>query len=252
MSCYRSGCVSIGGLARTIVQLGAWQRQRRVFKMIVANSDALARTLRENNVKVDSVIGNGTRIVPARPPLGKTPTIVFAGRLLPAKGADVLLSAMVRVLEHQPLCRLIVAGEGPERLRLQQLIDEAKLGSHVELTGHLTRPLLEERFAHAWVQAVPSLYLEPFANVLAEAMMRGTPVVATDTGGTSSVVRDGVTGFLVRSGDADALAARILTLVCNRAVAERMGAAAREIALAELTTDRMIDRFEDAYAAIRR
>ena len=251
MACYQSGCVSAIGLARTVVQLGAWRRQRGVFKLIVANSEALAHTLRDNDVDVGRVIWNGTRVISPRPALTDPPTIVFAGRLMPRKGVDVLLRAMARVVERVPAARLVVAGEGPDRSRLERLIAELRLGTHVELCGHLTRPALDERLGVGWVQAVPSRYLEPFTNVLAEAMMRGTAVVATNTGGTAEVMRDGVTGFLVAAGDADALADRLLIVLGDRERAERMGAAGRQIALAELTTDHMVDRFEEAYAELR-
>jgi glycosyltransferase involved in cell wall biosynthesis len=78
-------------------------------------------------------------------------------------------------------------------------------------------------------------------------MMRGTALVATKTGGTPEIVRDGVTAYLVEPGDPVALGDRLLAVLGNRDLAERMGAAGRQVALNELTTDRMIDRFEEIY-----
>jgi len=78
--------------------------------------------------------------------------------------------------------------------------------------------------------------------------MRGTAVVGTAIGGTPEVVRDGVTGFLVPMDDAAALADRLLRLLSDRDMAERFGEAARHAAIAELTLDRMVTRFEDVYA----
>ena len=65
-------------------------------------------------------------------------------------------------------------------------------------------------------------------------------------------MRDGLTGYLVPMGDAEALADRLRRLLTDREAAERFGRAARNIALAELTVDGMIDRFENAYAQARR
>ncbi len=249
-ACYRQGCVSALGLTRTVVQLGSWRRWHAVFRLIVANSHALARTLRENDVDVGTVIWNGTRPLPARPPLQDPPTVAFAGRLVAKKGVDVLLRAMAAVVRQLPNTRLLIAGDGKERPRLERLILEYRLGDHVTMCGHLGRPQLDERLGAAWVQALPSRYPEPFANAVTEAMMRGTAVVGTGIGGTPELVRDGLTGYLVPMGDAEALADRLRRLLTDREAAERFGRAARNIALAELTVDGMIDRFENAYTQL--
>ena len=247
-ACYREGCVSALGLARTVVQLGSWRRHAGAFRLIVANSHALAQTLQANGVAVGRVIWNGTRPRPARPPLRDPPTVAFAGRLVAKKGADVLLRAMAQVVRRLPDARLLIIGEGEERARLERLITEQALGEHVTTTGHLAGPALDTRLGAAWVQVLPSRYPEPLANAVLEAMMRGTAVVGTAIGGTPEVVRDGVTGFLVPMDDAAALADRLLRLLSDRDMAERFGEAARHAAIAELTLDRMVTRFEDVYA----
>lgn len=246
-ACYREGCVSALGLARTVVQFGSWRRHAGAFRLIVANSHALAQTLQANGVAVDRVIWNGTRPRPARPPLHGPPTVAFAGRLVAKKGADVLLEAMAQVVRQVPAARLLIVGEGEERARLERLITEHALGDHVTMTGHLAGPELETRLGAAWVQALPSRYPEPFANTVLEAMMRGTAVVGTAIGGTPEVVRDGVTGFLVPMDDAAALADRLRRLLGDREMSEGFGAAARHAAIAELTLDQMTTRFEGVY-----
>lgn len=250
VACYRQGCVSGLGLARTAVQLGLFRRHGRVFRRIVANSHALARTLRENDVDVGAVIWNGTRALPARPPLRGPPTMAFAGRLVAKKGVDVLLRATAMVVRQLPAARLLIIGDGEERPRLERLLAECALRDHVTMAGHVPRPELDQRLGTAWVQVLPSRYPEPFANAAIEAMMRGTAVVGTATGGTPEVVRDGVTGFLVPPDDAEALADALLRVLADRNAAERLGAAGRQAALAELTVDQMIGRFEQMYAEL--
>lgn len=250
LACYRQGCVSSLGLARTVLQFALWRRHRRVFRLIVANSEALANALRTNDVPVDAVIGNGTRIVSPRPPLEDPPTIAFAGRLAEQKGVDVLLQAMVIVRQDLPVTRLLIVGDGPDRGRIERLIGTLSLDGSVRMCGHIPRPALDALLGMAWVQVVPSRYPEPSANVIPEAMMRGTAVVGTNTGGTPEIVRDGVTGFIVPPCDAVSLAGRLLDILRDRMLADRMGAAGREVALTELTTDRMIDRFERVYKTL--
>ena len=249
-ACRRQGCVSSLGVARTVLQLGAWRRHRNVFRVIVANSQALATALRENDVPVGAVIGNGTRTAPQRPALEDPPTIAFAGRLVQQKGVDVLLQAMATIRRDLPAARLIIVGDGPGRARIERLIGALSLGESVSMPGHIEHPALDTVLGTAWAQAVPSRSPEPSANVISEAMMRGTAVVGPNIGGTPEMVRDGVTGFLVPACDAAALAGRLVDVLGNRTLAERMGAAGRNVALTELTTDRMIDRFEAVYRTL--
>jgi len=250
VECYRQGCISSLGLARTLLQLGSWRRHRRVFRRIVANSHALAQTLRANDVDVSEVIPNGTRVIAARPSLGERPTIACVGRLVARKGVDVLLDAMRIVVGRVPGAHLLIAGDGPDRARIEGLVGSMSLASCVTMRGHVAGPQRDAQLSTAWVQAMPSRYAEPSANVIAEAMMRGTAVVATNIGGTPEMVRDGVTGFIVPPASAPQLADRLLLLLGDRALSERMGAAGRNVALAELATGRMIDRFESTYAEI--
>jgi glycosyltransferase involved in cell wall biosynthesis len=188
--------------------------------------------------------------VAPRPPLADPPAVAFAGRLTDVKGVDVLLRAMATIVGQVPSARLIVAGEGVERRRLERLADSLGLRASVSFLGHIPRPALDERLASAWVQAVPSSYPEPSANVVPEAMMRGTAVVASDVGGTPEMITEGTTGFLVPARDSERLAARLLDVLRDRALAERLGAAAREVALARLSTDAMVDKFEAIYASL--
>jgi glycosyltransferase involved in cell wall biosynthesis len=251
-ACRRAGCVSVAGLGRVLAQQALWRRWRGVFDEVVANSEWTARRLRADGVRVDRVIWNG---VPARPPgapPSARPTVLFAGRLVEKKGVLVLLRALRLVRERVPAVLLRIAGDGPDRPRVEAAISELGLRDCVELTGHLGRDELERAAAGAWVQAVPSTWEEPFGLVAAEAMMRGTAVVASGSGGLTEVVRHGETGLLVAPGESAALADAIAELCADRERALSMGAAGRAFALAELTDDRLVDRFEAVYAELTR
>ena len=248
--CYLNRCVSLAGLARTTVQLGLWRRWRDAFDLIVANSEWLGRRLLGDGVTVGATIPNGTPLREQRPPLPEPPTVAFAGRLVPKKGADILIRAMATVVERLPSARLLVAGDGPERPGLERLVGELGLGRQVTMTGHLAEPELEQRLRGVWVQAVPSTYEEPFPNVAVEAMMRGTAVVATAVGGSTEIVRDVRTGYLVPPADPATLAGALLKLLESRTMAEAMGVAGRAVALAEYSDDRMIERFLAVYSQL--
>lgn len=243
--CHATGCMSWAGVARAAVQRRLTALD--VFDRIVANSDWVARRLRAEGVRVDETIPNGVPARPPRAPLGATPVVGFAGRLVRKKGVDVLLHAIALVRERVPAARLVVAGDGPERATLGRLAGELGIGEAVDFAGHLPQPEMERVLGPAWVQAVPSRWEEPFGLVAAEAMMRGTAVVASDAGGLTEQVAQGETGYLAPAGDARALALALERVLADRGHAEALGAVGRERALAAFGIDRHVGRIEQAY-----
>jgi glycosyltransferase involved in cell wall biosynthesis len=250
IACHRTGCLSWAAWAPLVAQLRAWGRVER-FGAVVANSAATRAVLLAGGVPGPiEVVPNGVPVRPARPPLPAAPVVAFAGRLVPEKGADVLLDAFARVAGRHPAARLLVAGDGPQRGALAAQAAAAGLGGRVELLGHLGREELERRFAGAWVQAAPVRWAEPFGLVAAEAAMRGTAVVASARGGLAEVVADGETGLLVPAGEAGALAGALDALLGDRERCERLGAAARRRALAVYAEDVLVDRLVALHARL--
>jgi glycosyltransferase involved in cell wall biosynthesis len=242
-ACYREGCVSVAGWGRSAAQRVLWQRWRDAFDVVVANSEWTKERLRQDGIDVAEAIANGVRVRTRRPPLASPPTVGFAGRFVGKKGLDVLLRAMAHVVNCIPDARLLVAGDGPDREAVERRIAELDLGQAVSMLGFLSRPDLENRLDAAWVQAVPSLWEEPFGLVAAEGMMRGTAVVASDAGALSHIVRDGHTGLLAPPGSVDALVDALHRLLLDRQLAERMGECGHEVALAEFDEERVVERF---------
>lgn len=245
--CYRSGCLPLYKWLPLMLQMALWRRRRTAFNAIVTNSDAMKRRLLGEGFEAVEVIPNGVPVRPMRPPLSGPPVVVFAGRLVREKGAAVLIEAFARVRERVPEARLFLAGDGPERGSLAGLIASRGLSSRVSLLGHLSRPEMESRFAGAWVQAVPSLWEEPFGLVAAESMMRGTAVVASRAGGLAEIVQDRRSGLLVPPGDVDALAGALLELLQSPDRADAMGRAGREVALARFSQSAYVEQFIRLY-----
>jgi len=127
----------------------------------------------------------------------------FAGRLVPEKGAQVALEAVL----PEPSWALSVAGSGPEEQRLEDRAAEAGASSRLELLGALGSADLPSFYRSVDVLVVPSLptpnWVEQFGRVALEAMASGTPVVASRSGALTEVV--GEAGLLAPPGDADAL-----------------------------------------------
>jgi glycosyltransferase involved in cell wall biosynthesis len=129
-----------------------------------------------------------------------------AGRLSPEKGFDVLIEAARSVVKKDPSVGFVVFGDGACRDKLVRQIKAAGLAGRFALGGF--RADLDRFLPFFDLLALPS-YTEGMPNVVLEAFAAGVPVVSTAVGGTPEVVEDGVSGFLVPAGDADALAGRI-------------------------------------------
>jgi glycosyltransferase involved in cell wall biosynthesis len=227
-----------------------WRHWRKVFNLIVANSEATKHRLIADGIEPVETVWCSVPLQLQRPPLSAPPTAAFAGRLVQEKGLDVLLHAFRKVVIQIPDAQLLIAGDGPERERLKKLIADLELSSNISMLGHQSRSDIERLFAKAWVQAVPSRWAEPFGLVAAEAMMRGTVVVASDSGGLSEIIQHGRTGFLVPPGDIEALAEALSLLLQDRGLAEQMGKAGREFALAQFNEKTYVDEFVQFYQSI--
>lgn len=249
-ACRREGCLPLLGVVRQQVQTALRTRWEKAIDLVVTNSMWTRRRLEAEGITVHETVWNGVPVQPARPPLTSSPTVSFVGRLLPKKGVDVLLRAFVRIVEELPAARLQVLGDGPERAALERLGADLGVAGSVEFLGHRSREEIEGAVADAWVQAVPSRWEEPFGLVAAEAMMRGTAVVASESGGLGEQVRDVETGYTVPPGDPGALTVALLRILRDREQAEAMGRAGRARALAEFSEDRMVERFEQLYAQL--
>jgi glycosyltransferase involved in cell wall biosynthesis len=129
------------------------------------------------------------------------PTLVFAGRLVPAKHLPLAISAV----QHVPGARLVIIGDGPERQRLNEVIAHAGLAGRVVLKGALPRSEAIEWLRAADVALLSSAW-ENFPHAAVEALAAGTPVIATAVGGVPEVIETGVNGILVPPGDERALA----------------------------------------------
>ncbi|MEM9002157.1 MAG: glycosyltransferase family 4 protein [Cyanobacteria bacterium P01_F01_bin.86] len=246
-ACYRHRCLPLHDWLPLMAQMRQWQHWRRCFSRVVANSYAVQRQLGAAGIETHGVIECGVPVRPMRPNLVSVPTVVFAGRLVREKGVDVLVKAFARVRQDCPEARLLIAGDGSERDRLHALVNQLNLADHVDLLGHLPQAEMEQRFRQAWVQAVPSRWAEPFGMVAAEAMMRGTAVVATAAGGLAEVVQDPKTGILVPPESVEQLAHALRRLLRDRVLAEQMGQTGREVALAQFSATVFVDKFIQQY-----
>jgi phosphatidyl-myo-inositol dimannoside synthase len=171
--------------------------------------------------------------------LAGRPVVVCVSRLVPRKGQDALIRVLPLVRRRIPDAALLVVGGGPYRSRLERLARQCGVAAHVVFTGSVPHDELPTHFAAGDVYAMPcrtrlgGLEVEGLGLVYLEASASGLPVVAGDSGGAPDAVRDGETGFVVGGRAPGQLADRLATLLENRTLAARMGAAGRRWVEAE-------------------
>lgn len=167
--------------------------------------------------------------------------VVFAGRLSPEKGVDTLIEAAAG-----DGFSLEIAGDGPERARLQELADRVAPG-RVRFHGLLPRAEVLSLFRAAAAVAVPSRWWENQPMTVLEALASGAPVVASDLGGLSELIEPGVTGLLVAPNDPEALARALRPFVAGHPATLAMGRAGREAVEAGFSPALHLARIEAVY-----
>jgi glycogen(starch) synthase len=195
---------------------------------------------------------HGLEILPPRPQSSATssvpPVIAFQGRLVTTKGVRLLFEA-ARILRGQNRSfELLIIGDGPERATLEQLATEWQLSPHIRFAGRLPAGEIEAALARATIAAVPSLGGEVFGLVVAEDMLRGLPLVASDLGSFGEVLGDA--GLTFRTADPTDLAAKLAQLLDDPALAAALGQRARKRVLDFLDRGRMIEDHARIYRGV--
>jgi len=211
---------------------------------IVGVSEGVRQSLLAQGLPADKTVAipNGVDLARFPAPAGeREPGLVMSARFARQKDHATLVDAMGLLARRGLTPRLRLAGTGPllERIKLRAarlgLGDQIVfLGHHADMPGLLSCQAIY----------VLSTHYEGMPLALVEAMAAGCACIASDVVGVRGVVEDGVTGLLVPEGDAQALAKAIARLLQDPALAARLGAAARERALAEHGLALMRERYE--------
>jgi glycosyltransferase involved in cell wall biosynthesis len=214
-----SGALVTGTLARrSMIARGAPPERVRVFAntIDVEAFGEQANRLAARRTELREWLGSGPDDV----------VVVSVARLAPEKGLDVLVHAVAEA--GDPRLLLVLAGNGPERERLEDLANVR--GARLTLAGDLEWEQIVQVYVAADVFALLS-EREPWAVVVNEAAACGLPLVLSDrVGAAHDLLRDGENGFLVAAGDADAAAAALRRLAADPALRATYGARSRELA----------------------
>jgi glycosyltransferase involved in cell wall biosynthesis len=172
------------------------------------------------------------------------PVIGTVSVLRPQKALDVFIRACAELLRENPDLRVLLAGDGPLRDELTELVAGLGVQDRLLMLGY--RSDAPDVLAALDV-AISSSAFEGSPLAVMEYMESARPIVATRVGGVPDLIEDGVHGLLVEPGDAEALAAATRRMLADPEAARRMGEAARERRRREFTVEVMVRRFEALY-----
>lgn len=204
----------------------------RAFAVTPELADELAQSIGWSRKKVEVILNmvDMSRFVPKFRPLRKTDVHPFhigvAGRLVPVKRIDLVLKMAQQIVVMRGSNALIIeiAGDGPLYDKFEADIKQYGLEKSVVLVGKITN-------MPEWYQAldvfVSTSDFEGCSNVIMEAMASAVPVIATDVGVNRMLIGNDQGGFIIPSGDSDALVERVLTCIDNPGVTLSLGQAGR-------------------------
>ncbi len=193
-----------------------------------------------NSTEIPSLVEVAETSAAVRRELGiplEARVVGVSAALVPIKGHACLLRAFAGVVERVPDAMLVLAGDGPQRARLESLTGELDLGEHVLFLGHRTdiRRVVQAYDVVSLASVTESL---PFS--LLEGMSYGKPAVATAVGGVPELVLDGVNGYVVPPRDAEAMRDALVRILTDEEAMARMGVEARRSVERTFSAERMI------------
>lgn len=167
------------------------------------------------------------------------------GRLSPIKGHIYMIRSMRDILQKYPKAYLLIIGDGAEKRNLLNEARRLSVHENIILTG-LRRDVASVLNALS-VFVLPSTEVEGLPLSVAEAMGAHVPVVASNVGGVSEIVRDEETGLLVQPKNSDQLSQAVLRLLDDPALSQKISDKAFQLCQNKFSVDRLVERVEEAY-----
>lgn len=182
---------------------------------------------------------------------GAGPLLLHSGRLVWENGLDDIISAVERLSRTLPDCTALLVGEGADRMVLEDEVKRRDLSDRISFAGWVPSDALIDYYTAADMVVAPA-WFDADGSVIAEAMMAGKPVIATDAGGIRDTIRDGHTGLLVPPKSPRDLAAAVERLHHDTCLGQALSIAGRGYAKANLMRAKTASAFSHLFDSILR
>lgn len=233
----------------------------RLADRVISSGEAAARVVAAAGIPRERIVAIAPGVDTARfhsavsgagvrAELGLTaaPLVGLVANIRGSKGHDVFLEAARAIVAREPAARFLIVGAGIGFDDVRRRVQALGLDPVVRMTGF--RRDIPEVMAALDVLVLPSLRSEAASQVIPQALAVGTPVVATDVGGSGELVRDRETGRLVPAGDAGALAAAVLDCLRDPAGARAMARRGQALVREHHSLDAAMTRTTAVYAEL--
>jgi glycosyltransferase involved in cell wall biosynthesis len=174
----------------------------------------------------------------------------YVGRITFEKGIEYLIKAFVDVVKITDRIKLVIAGDGNKKTELQELVKELKLNKYVIFAGFIAHEDISSFYGLCDVIVLPSIWNEPLSRVLLESFYFNKPLIATRTGGTPEIVKDGENGLLVEPKNSDQIADKILFLYQNPKIHRRIQENAKDYSNRYLNSTELTKQFIKMYKSL--
>ena len=200
-------------------------------KAVVANSQGLKElALKTRPEQRIDIIPNGVdteKFHPLKNGEIKAINILCVARFIKRKNLDLLIIALSIVMKKYPNIRLILVGEGPLEEDLKSLCKRLGVADNVEFRGRIPHEKIDEIYRNSHVYALPS-QSEGMSNTILEAMASGLPIITTDTGGTSELIREN--GIITSKLNPETIANAIMKVLDDPILIKNMSKQSRSLA----------------------
>lgn len=231
------------------------------FEHVLCVSEAMQRNLAQHaDIALDNmhVVYNGVELDKFTPAQRRNRqndrlSLVYAGSLVPHKGVHTAIEALAHLRRHNELdgveLTIVGAGHPAYEERLHRIIDEESLDRYVTFRGRLPRDEMPELLRSFDALVFPSIWEEPLARTMQEAMASGLAVIGTTTGGSCEILFDGETGLAFDAEDSAGLAQQIIRLRRTPNLHAKLAENGRRLVTRTFNLERMIIEIEEHLAS---
>ena len=180
------------------------------------------------------------------------PVILFVGRLIDLKGIAYLIKAVPAVIQRFPAAKAFIIGSGPMKDELLTLVENLRLQKSIIFIDEMAQEDLVPFYSMADIFVLPSIVndsgeTEGLGVVLLEAMACGLPVIGSDVGGISDIIRNGETGLLVNQKDSQDLSNQIIKLLTDEGLRKKVVRNARNLIKTQFSWAVVAEHFIQIY-----
>jgi glycosyltransferase involved in cell wall biosynthesis len=175
--------------------------------------------------------------------------VLYIGRLVFYKNLGVVISSFSEVVKKLPDSKLIIVGDGPMRDEWEKMVSNLNLNQNIEFTGYVSHEKKVELLSKCSALVLPSLF-EGFGLVLLEAFALSKPVLVADVKPYDEIIDNGIDGFVLPAHSSREWSEKIVFLLSNKTLSEKMGAKGRAKVENKYNIDNVISQIESTYKTL--